>query len=239
MSISSLAVYGIIIASWASNNKYAMLGGLRSTAQMISYELAMGMSLVSLILTFDTVDLMEIALLQGGTLDFMGLSVPFLPNWGVFHQPFAALIFIVAAFAETNRLPFDLPEGESEIVAGYHLEYGGMKWSLFFMAEYAHMITASALVATFFFGGWQAPGAEWILSQFALAPEVAQWALVGMQVGAFFTKVVLFMLFFVVVRFTLPRFRYDQLMWLGWKVLVPLALFNIVFSAVMVALVMR
>lgn len=235
MAISSLAVYGIIIASWASNNKYSMLGGLRSTAQMISYELAMGLSLVALIMNFNSVDLMEIAQQQGGHLSLFGHSIPFLPNWGIFQQPLAALIFIIAAFAETNRLPFDLPEGEAEIVAGYHLEYGGMKWSLFFMAEYAHMLTASGLVATFFFGGWQAPGANWLISHFGLTTEMAYWALVAAQVLTFWLKVVLFMLFFIVVRFTLPRFRYDQLMWLGWKVLVPLSLLNIVATAVAIA----
>lgn len=236
MSISSLAVYGIIVASWASNNKYSMLGGLRSTAQMISYELAMGMSLVAIIMHFDTVNLMDIAVSQGGALSFFGLEIPFLPNWGIFHQPLAALIFITAAFAETNRLPFDLPEGEAEIVAGYHLEYGGMKWSLFFMAEYAHMITASALVTTFFLGGWQAPGAHELLASFGLGGDTLYWATVAAQVGAFWIKVALFMLFFVVIRFTLPRFRYDQLMWLGWKVLVPLALVNIVITALTIAM---
>ncbi len=238
-SISSLAVYGIIVASWASNNKYAMLGGLRSTAQMISYELAMGLSLVAIILNFDGVDLMEIAVSQGGPLMVFGREVSFLPNWGIFHQPLAALIFIIAAFAETNRLPFDLPEGEAEIVAGYHIEYGGMKWSLFFMAEYAHMITASGLVATFFLGGWQAPGAATLLTQLGVGAEIFPYALAGLQVLAFLTKVVLFMLFFIVVRFTLPRFRYDQLMWLGWKVLVPLALANIVITAVAIAMAVR
>lgn len=235
-SISSLAVYGIIVASWASNNKYSMLGGLRSTAQMISYELAMGLSLVAVIMNFDTVNLMEMAYSQGGPLTVFGHVIPFLPNWGIFHQPLAALIFIIAAFAETNRLPFDLPEGEAEIVAGYHLEYGGMKWSLFFMAEYAHMITASGLVATFFLGGWQAPGAEWLISQFGLTEQAAYFGLIALQVLTFWLKVVLFMLFFIVVRFTLPRFRYDQLMWLGWKVLVPLALVNIVATAVSIAI---
>lgn len=235
MSISSLAVYGIIVASWASNNKYSMLGGLRSTAQMISYELAMGMTLVALIMHYDSVSLMEIAQAQSGKLIMFGTEIPFLPNWGIFHQPVAALIFMVAAFAETNRLPFDLPEGEAEIVAGYHLEYGGMKWSLFFMAEYAHMITASGLVATFFLGGWQAPGAAQLLASFGLSGDTLHWATIAAQVGAFWVKVVAFMLFFIVVRFTLPRFRYDQLMWLGWKVLVPIALANIVITATLIA----
>ena len=240
LAISSLAVYGVIVASWASNNKYAMLGGLRATAQMISYELAMGMSLVAIIMLYNTVDLQQIAAAQGGTLHFGKHEISFLPNWGIFLQPIACLVFTIAAFAETNRLPFDLPEGEAEIVAGYHLEYGGMKWSLFFMAEYAHMITASGLFATFFLGGWQlfpgmAGAISWAANMAALTPEQLYWATVGAQVASFFIKVILFMLFFIVIRFTLPRFRYDQLMWLGWKVLVPLALVNIVVTAVMIA----
>jgi len=239
-AVSSLAVYGVIVASWASNNKYSMLGGLRATAQMISYELAMGLSLLTVIMYFNSVDLMEIANSQIGQLKFFGTEFPLpVPNWGIFHQPIAALIFIIAAFAETNRLPFDLPEGEAEIVAGYHLEYGGMKWSLFFMAEYAHMITASGLVATFFLGGFDAPGAQWMIeminAKFALGEQFAYWGLVAAQILAFWTKVILFMLFFIVIRFTLPRFRYDQLMWLGWKVLVPIALVNIVLTAVAIA----
>lgn len=239
-AVSSLAVYGIIVASWASNNKYSMLGGLRSTAQMISYELAMGLSLLAIVMHYNSVDLMDIAYQQIAPLTIFGHEIPLAHNWGLFKQPLAALIFIIAAFAETNRLPFDLPEGEAEIVAGYHLEYGGMKWSLFFMAEYAHMITASGLVATFFLGGFDAPGAarliEFVNMKFALGDQFAYWGLVAAQVIAFWTKVILFMLFFIVIRFTLPRFRYDQLMWLGWKVLVPLALVNIVLTAVAIAM---
>jgi len=237
LAISSLSVYGIIIASWASNNKYSMLGGLRSTAQMISYELAMGMSLVALIMYYNSVDLQQIANMQGGALKLAGGEISWLPNWGIFLQPIACIIFIISAFAETNRLPFDLPEGEAEIVAGYHLEYGGMKWSLFFMAEYAHMVTASGLFVTFFLGGWQMfPGMNALLEPFSLSPENLYWATVGMQVFSFATKVVLFMLFFIVIRFTLPRFRYDQLMHLGWKVLVPVALFNIILTATLIAM---
>jgi NADH-quinone oxidoreductase subunit H len=237
LAISSLSVYGIIVASWASNNKYSMLGGLRSTAQMISYELAMGLSLVAIIMQYNTVNLQEIASMQTGHLTLSGHAISFLPNWGIFTQPLACLVFAVAAFAETNRLPFDLPEGESEIVAGYHLEYGGMKWSLFFMAEYAHMTTASGLFATFFLGGWQMfPGMATVLNGIHLAPDIFYWATVGAQVFSFALKVILFMLFFIVVRFTLPRFRYDQLMYLGWKVLVPITLFNIVMTASLIAL---
>ncbi|RZA03833.1 MAG: NADH-quinone oxidoreductase subunit H, partial [Proteobacteria bacterium] len=190
---------------------------------------------VAVILTYDTVDLMSIAAQQGGALHLFGFTIPFLPNWGLFLQPFAALTFIVAAFAETNRLPFDLPEAENELVAGYLLEYGGMKWSMFFMAEYAHMITASGLVATFFLGGWNAPGAEWLLNAIGLTGDALYWGLVIAQVLSFWIKVVLFMLFFIIIRFTLPRFRYDQLMWLGWKVLVPLSLLNIVITACVIA----
>lgn len=237
MAISSLAVYGIIVASWASNNKYALLGGLRSTAQMISYELAMGLSLVSIIMHYNSVNLQEIAIAQAGPLHLAtGQTFGFLPHWGIFLQPLAALVFTVAAFAETNRLPFDLPEGESEIVAGYHLEYGGFKWSLFFMAEYAHMITASGLFTTFFLGGWQMwPGMGALLGLLDLPPDQLYWATVGAQVFSFVSKVVLFMLFFIVIRFTLPRFRYDQLMYLGWKVLVPIALVNIGLTAGLIA----
>ncbi len=237
MAISSLAVYGVIVASWASNNKYSMLGGLRSTAQLISYELAMGLSLVSILMHYNTVDLQQIAFFQGGHLKLMGREVSsFIPNWGIFLQPVACLVFVIAAFAETNRLPFDLPEGEAEIVAGYHLEYGGMKWSLFFMAEYAHMLTASGMFATFFLGGWQMfPGMESALQLLQLPPEKLYWATVGAQVASFWLKVVLFMLFFIVIRFTLPRFRYDQLMKLGWKVLIPIALVNLVVTAVLIA----
>ena len=235
-AISSLSVYGIIVASWASNNKYSMLGGLRSTAQMISYELAMGMSLVALILYYNTVDLQQIATMQAGDFKLAGHVIPFLPNWGIFAQPIACLIFVVAAFAETNRLPFDLPEGEAEIVAGYHLEYGGMKWSLFFMAEYAHMTTACGLFATIFLGGWQMfPGMDAILHMFHLTTEQLYCGTLALQMLSFLIKIVLFMLFFIVVRFTLPRFRYDQLMHLGWKILVPISLFNIVLTAGLIA----
>ena len=235
-AISSLAVYGMIMTTWSSNNKYAMLAGLRSTAQMISYELAMGLSLVAIIMQYNSVNLQEIAMAQAGRLSYGQYIVNILPNWGIFLQPLACLIFAISAFAETNRLPFDLPEGEAEII-GYHIEYGGMKWSMFFMAEYAHMTTASGLFATFFLGGWQMfPGMGALLRMIHLESQAMYWATVGMQILSFLIKVVLFMLFFIVVRFTLPRFRYDQLMRLGWKVLVPIALVNIVLTAALIAM---
>lgn len=236
LAISSLSVYGIIMAAWASNSKFSMLGGLRSTAQMISYELPLGLSLVSLIMVYGSVNLQEITLLQGKPLTLMGNEISFLPNWGFFLQPVAFIVFFTAVFAETNRLPFDLPEGEAEIVAGYHVEYGGMKWSLFFMAEYLHMTTASGLVTALFFGGWQMlPGMASLLSLLALEGDQLYWATAAMQFLSFTLKVIFFMVVFIVVRFTLPRFRYDQLMHLGWKVLVPISLVNIVVTAILMA----
>lgn len=235
-SIASLGVYGIIMAGWASNNKYSLLGSLRSSAQMISYELSLGLSAIGIIMVFGTVSLKEIAAAQSGFV------LPFVPNWGVVLQPVGFLIFLTAVFAETNRLPFDLPEGESEIVAGYHLEYGSMKFALFFMAEYLNMMTASALITTLYFGGYNLPGLEHAIAPFAgllekvpmLAPYAMEWARGLLQVGVFTAKVGFFMWFFVWVRWTLPRFRYDQLMDLGWKVMLPLALANLAVTAVLI-----
>ncbi|MBI2711487.1 MAG: NADH-quinone oxidoreductase subunit NuoH [Bdellovibrio sp.] len=238
-SVASLGVYGIIMAGWSSNNKYTILGSLRSSSQMISYELSMGLSVIGIILVFSTLKLGDIATQQGQLMTHLG---PWLlpewlqiPKWGVFIQPLGFLVFLVAAFAETNRLPFDLPEGESEIVAGYHLEYGSMKFAMFMMAEYLNMFTASGLITTLYFGGWQLlPGFGPLLgllqSQFGLAGMSAEWARVGFEVLSFFLKVGFFMWFFVWVRWTLPRFRYDQLMDLGWKVMFPLAMVNILLT---------
>src|SRR3989344_700305 len=198
LAISSLSVYGIIMASWASNSKYAMLGGLRSTAQMISYELPLGLSLVSMIMVYGSVSLQEMTLAQGRALTLMGNEIAFLPNWGIFLQPISFIVFLTAVFAETNRLPFDLPEGEAEIVAGYHVEYGGMKWSLFFMAEYLHMTTASGLLTALFFGGWQMiPGMPFLLGLLKLEGDALYWGTVGMQLMSFAIKVTFFMIFFI------------------------------------------
>lgn len=237
-SIASLGVYGIIMAGWASNNKYALLGSLRSSSQMISYELSMGLSVIGIILCFSSVHLGEIARAQGDVIRQIG---PFmlpawlsLPKWGIFLQPVGFLIFLTAAFAETNRLPFDLPEGESEIVAGYHLEYGSMKFATFMMAEYINMTTASAVVTTLYFGGWH--GLGWITQFLPLQGMAMEIARVALQFAAFFLKVGFFMWFFVWVRWTLPRFRYDQVMDLGWKFMVPLSLANIAVTAVLIYL---
>ena len=235
-AIASLGVYGVIVASWASNNKYALYGGLRSASQMISYELAMGLSVISILMIYSSVDLGEIARMQGET--WLQLGPLTIPKWGIFLfpvGPLSFLIFLVSVFAETNRLPFDLPEGESEIVAGYHLEYGSLKFALFMMAEYVNMTTASALLATMYFGGWQLlPGMGMVLNSLGLEGMIYEYARIGFEVTSFGIKVALFMWLFVWVRWTLPRFRYDQLMHLGWKVLLPLSLINVFATGLMI-----
>jgi NADH-quinone oxidoreductase subunit H len=211
-AMSAMGVYGIALAGWSSNNKYSLMGGLRSSAQLISYELAMSLSVVGVLMAAGSLRLNEVVLFQDSFL-----------HWNALKQPIGALVFIVAAFAETNRLPFDLPECESELVAGYHTEYSSMKFAMFFMAEYANMVTASALMVTLFFGGWQVPG----LSALSLPPLAVSL----IQVAAFFLKVAFFLFLYVWVRWTLPRFRFDQLMDLGWKAMLPLALLNIFWAA--------
>ena len=213
LAITSLGVYGIVLACWASNNKYSLLGGLRSSAQMVSYEIAMGLSTIAVLLVAGNVALNDIIWQQATTVwNFFGLTIAFI-------------IFLIAAFAETNRLPFDLPEAESELIAGYHTEYSAMKFSLFFIAEYSNMVTASALLVTLFFGGWDIP--------FTLWDNQAPWSILKtVLTGLLFAGKVLFFLFFYMwIRWTLPRFRYDQLMSLGWRVLLPVALLYIVVIA--------
>jgi NADH-quinone oxidoreductase subunit H len=213
LAISSLGVYGIVLAGWSSNNKYSLLGGLRSSAQMVSYEIAMGMSTIPVLLLSGNVTLNRIVNQQA------------FETWNVLNLTIAFFIFLVAAFAETNRLPFDLPEAESELVAGYHSEYSAMKFSLFFIAEYANMVTASALMATLFFGGWDVPFTLWD----NLAPHTGLKTLVTLLF--FGAKVLFFVFLYMWIRWTLPRFRYDQLMSLGWKFMLPLALVYIVAIA--------
>ena len=211
LAITSLGVYGITLAGWSSNNKYSLLGGLRSSAQMISYELSMGVSVVGVVLVAGSVRLDEIVQYQASTL------------WNMIQQPVAFVTFFVAAFAETNRLPFDLPEAEPELVGGFHTEYTGLKFGLFFLAEYANMLTASAVIVTLFLGGWHIPFAG-TLGLEGMVLDIA-------QICAFLVKVVLVVLFFIAIRWTLPRFRYDQLMDIGWKVMLPLALVNVIVTA--------
>ena len=212
LAISSLGVYGIVLAGWASSNKYALLGGLRASAQMISYEIALGLSAVAVLLVSGNVTLSDVVARQQAAV------------WNVFPLLLASFIFIVSAFAETNRLPFDLPEAEGELIAGYHTEYSAMKFSMFYIAEYSNMVTASALMATLFFGGWDIPG-HWDDTG-----PLSVWKTLA-TLGAFGLKTFVFLFTFIWVRWTLPRFRYDQLMALGWKVLLPLALLYITVLA--------
>jgi len=208
LALTSIGVYGIVLAGWASNSKYTLIGGLRSSAQLISYELALGLSVVSIILMSGSLRLNDIVADQQGHL----------LSWYVFKQPLAFLIFLIATYAETNRLPFDLAEAEQELVGGYHTEYSSMKFAMFFMSEYANMITAAALTVTLFFGGWDVP----LLDEKSLGIWGAM-----LSVASFILKMGFFLFLFIWIRWTFPRFRYDQLMKLGWKVLLPLSLINI------------
>jgi NADH-quinone oxidoreductase subunit H len=219
LAVASLGVYGVVLAGWSSNNKYSLLGGLRSSAQMVSYEISLGLSTIPVLLLAGNV-----------TLDSI-INQQVWGGWNVVNLTVAFFIFMVAAFAETNRLPFDLPEAESELIAGYHTEYSAMKFSLFFIAEYANMVTASALMATLFFGGWDVP----FTARDNIGPYSGWLSL--LSIGIFLAKVLFFVFVFMWVRWTLPRFRYDQLMSLGWKFMLPLALvYIVVIAAVMLGL---
>jgi NADH-quinone oxidoreductase subunit H len=212
LAVSSLGVYGIALAGWSSNNKYSLLGGLRSSAQMISYEVAMGMSLIPVLLLTGNVTFQQIIRDQQQGL------------WFILPLFISFFVFLIAGFAETNRLPFDLPEAESELIAGYHTEYSAMKFSMFPIAEYTNMATVSAMLVTLFFGGWDIPFIAWDQNGSGLATLATALVM--------FLKVMFFLFFFMWIRWTLPRFRYDQLMALGWKVLLPLALGYIMVTAV-------
>ncbi|UCC27196.1 MAG: NADH-quinone oxidoreductase subunit NuoH [Gemmatimonadales bacterium] len=238
LALSSLGVYGLVLSGWSSNNKYAFLGGLRASAQMVSYEVALGLSLVSVLMLAGNVTLTQVVWQQ----QEMGF-------WFAFPLSLGFILFLISAFAETNRLPFDMPEAESELVTGYHTEYSSMKFSMFFIAEYSHMLTASALMATLFFGGWDLPGAWdnafWhegmLIAGFdaAGAPILAQpaWWKTLLTLAGFGLKTVFFLFLYIWVRWTLPRFRYDQVMSLGWKVMLPTALaYVMVVSATVLVL---
>jgi NADH-quinone oxidoreductase subunit H len=213
LALGSLGVYGIALAGWSSNNKYSLIGALRSSAQMISYELALGLSIVGVLVQSGSLDLVKIVEAQGG---WHGLK------WNVFLvQPLGFLIFFIAALAETNRVPFDLPEAEGELVAGYHTEYSSMKMGMFLMAEEFNVITSSSVAVTLFFGGWMGPGVV-----------TYPW----LSIIYFLIKVFVLVFVFVWIRFTLPRFRYDQLMTLGWKFLLPAAILNVIFTATVMML---
>jgi NADH-quinone oxidoreductase subunit H len=210
-AITSMGVYGIVLAGWSSNSKYSLLGGLRSSAQMISYELSYGLALAAVILVAGSLSLREIVEGQEGT--WLG----FIPRWFIFLQPVGFLVYMIAGVAETNRAPFDFPEAEQEIVAGYHTEYSSMSFAMFFLAEYINMVTVSALAVTLYLGGWLGP----------FLPDWLSWIW-------FLVKVFCLLFFYVWMRWTLPRYRYDQLMHFGWKWLLPVALLNLMASAALV-----
>lgn len=221
--MASVGVYGVVLGGWASNNRWSLLGGLRGSAQMISYEIAMGLALIAAILFYGTVDLQEMVRAQAG-----GLLA-----WGAFYQPISLLLLLTAGIAETKRVPFDLPECESELVSGYFTEYSGVKHLMFFMTDFVEIIIVSGLVSTIFFGGWQVPylGSEGFAFGGGLVVGLPHLVVVALQVLAFAAKVVFFCWLQIVVRWTVPRFRYDQLMRLGWKGLVPIGLANVMVTA--------
>ena len=216
--IVSLGVYGLMIGGWASNNKFSLMGAVRAASQSISYEIPMGLSLIGLLLVTNTLSLKEIVDQQHGG------------NWNILYQPLGFILFLVCSFAETNRTPFDLPECETELVGGYHTEYSGFKMGAFMFAEYLNMFVASAVMSTLYFGGYNYPGMDWVLS--IVGPLIAP--LIAMAV--LLVKIFAFIFFFMWVRWTVPRFRYDQLMNLGWKVLIPLAIANIVITGIVITI---
>ncbi len=207
MAVTSIGVYGIMIGGWASNNKYSLLGALRASSQMISYEVAMGLAIIALVMSTGTLSLKAIAAAQTGW------------HWNIFYQPVGFLIFIICAFAETNRTPFDLPESDSELIGGYHTEYSSMKLGFYLFAEYINMFISSAIMSTLYFGGYNMP----FIGRLGLSPNTM--AILGLVF--LFAKIFFFIFFFMWVRWTIPRFRFDQLMNLGWKILIPLSIINV------------
>jgi NADH-quinone oxidoreductase subunit H len=213
-AIVSIGVYGIMIGGWASNNKFSLMGAVRAASQMVSYEVAMGLSVIALIMMTGTLSLKEISVQQAGM------------NWNVFYQPVGFLIFLICAFAETNRTPFDLAECESELIGGYHTEYSSMKMGFYLFAEYANMFISSTILAVLYFGGYNYPGMQWMVDNVGVNPANI------LGIGVLFIKICCFIFFYMWVRWTIPRFRYDQLMNLGWKILIPLSIINIVITGI-------
>jgi NADH-quinone oxidoreductase subunit H len=212
--VVSVGVYGIMIGGWASNNKFSLMGAVRAASQMVSYEVAMGLSMIALLMMTGTLSLREISAQQAGM------------NWNVFYQPLSFLIFLICAFAETNRTPFDLAECESELIGGYHTEYSSMKMGFYLFAEYANMFISSTILAVLFFGGYNYPGMSWAVENWGV--NIAN--VIG--IGALFVKICGFIFFYMWVRWTIPRFRYDQLMHLGWRILIPLSIINIIITGI-------
>jgi NADH-quinone oxidoreductase subunit H len=213
-AIVSIGVYGIMIGGWASNNKFSLMGAVRAASQMVSYEVAMGLSVIALIMMTGTLSLKEISVQQSGL------------NWNVFYQPVGFLIFLICAFAETNRTPFDLAECESELIGGYHTEYSSMKMGFYLFAEYANMFISSTILAVLYFGGYNYPGMQWMVDNVGVNTANI------LGIGVLFVKICCFIFFYMWVRWTIPRFRYDQLMNLGWKILIPLSIINIVITGI-------
>lgn len=216
--VLSVGVYGIMIGGWASNNKFSLMSAMRASSQMISYEVAMGLSIIALLMMTGTLSLREISAQQSGM------------SWNVFYQPVGFIIFLVCSFAETNRTPFDLAECEAELIGGYHTEYSSMRMGFYLFAEYASMFISSTIIAVLYFGGYNYPGMEWAVENWGVNPA----NIIGIIV--LFIKICFFIFFFMWVRWTVPRFRYDQLMRLGWKILIPLAIANIVVTGVVILL---
>ena len=213
-AILSIGVYGIMIGGWASNNKFSLMGAVRAASQMVSYEVAMGLSIIALIMMTGTLSLKEMSIQQAGM------------NWNVFYQPLGFLIFLICAFAETNRTPFDLAECETELVGGYHTEYSSMKMGFYLFAEYANMFISSTIIAVLYFGGYNYPGMQWMVDNVGVNTA----NIIG--IGVLFIKICFFIFFYMWVRWTIPRFRYDQLMNLGWKILIPLSIANIIITGI-------
>jgi NADH-quinone oxidoreductase subunit H len=214
--VISVGVYGIMIGGWASNNKFSLMGAVRAASQMVSYEVAMGLSIIALLMMTGTLSLREISAQQSGL------------HWNVFYQPLSFLIFLICAFAETNRTPFDLAECESELIGGYHTEYSSMKMGFYLFAEYANMFISSTILAVLFFGGYNYPGMSWAIENWGV--NIAN--VIGIAV--LFVKICGFIFFYMWVRWTIPRFRYDQLMNLGWRILIPLSIINIVITGIVI-----
>ena len=214
--VISVGVYGIMIGGWASNNKFSLMGAVRAASQMVSYEVAMGLSMIALLMMTGTLSLKEISLQQAGM------------NWNVFYQPLSFLIFLICAFAETNRTPFDLAECESELIGGYHTEYSSMKMGFYLFAEYANMFISATIISVLFFGGYNYPGMQWMVENAGV--NIAN----VLGIAVLFAKICFWIFFYMWVRWTIPRFRYDQLMNLGWKILIPLSIINIIITGVVI-----
>ncbi|MFB3386005.1 NADH-quinone oxidoreductase subunit NuoH [Flavobacterium sp. LAR06] len=214
--VISVGVYGIMIGGWASNNKFSLMGAVRAASQMVSYEVAMGLSMIALLMMTGTLSLKEISEQQAGM------------NWNVFYQPLSFLIFLICAFAETNRTPFDLAECESELIGGYHTEYSSMKMGFYLFAEYANMFISATIISVLFFGGYNYPGMQWMVENVGVNTANI------LGIAVLFAKICFWIFFYMWVRWTIPRFRYDQLMNLGWKILIPLSILNIIITGVVI-----